>query len=164
MPHIDDPRLPPHFWNKVSPEPNSGCWLWSGSATPLGYGMARRRGRTFYTHRLAYEAFVGPIPDRLDIDHLCRTPACCNPSHLEAVTHRENTRRGNAPSARVRRANVCSRGHSLADAYNFSNGKRRCRTCHRERYVVSRNQGIRRCGVCRQHGHNAKNCKEQMCA
>lgn len=69
------------------------CWIYQGYLNPAGYGMIDG-GTQVFTHRLTYEHFVGPIPDGLVIDHLCRVPACCNPDHLEAVTQRENVRRG----------------------------------------------------------------------
>lgn len=76
---------------------DDGCWLWSGAPRELGYGQVRiggRRGRTVAAHRLIYELAVGEIPVGLELDHLCRTRHCVNPRHLEAVTHRENVRRG----------------------------------------------------------------------
>jgi hypothetical protein len=71
------------------PEPNSGCWIWFGSTFRKGYGSISeggRHGRTLQAHRVSYERFKGPIAPGLTIDHLCRTPCCVNPDHLEAVT------------------------------------------------------------------------------
>lgn len=92
-----DARLPDRFWSKCVPEPNSGCWLWYG-ASARGYGyiqikIAFRTYKAKIAHRHAYESLVGPIAPGLDLDHLCRNTACCNPAHLEPVTHAENMRR-----------------------------------------------------------------------
>lgn len=73
-------------------ENEDGCWLWKRSTTK-GYGRISVLGRPRGVHRVSYEVFVGPIPDGLEIDHLCRRRSCCNPAHLEPVTHRENQRR-----------------------------------------------------------------------
>ncbi len=85
------------LWNKISPEPNSGCWLWAGayggSPDRRGYGQIWWRDRRRMAHRVAYEVWRGPIPDGLQVDHLCRTPECVNPAHLEPVTPTENVRR-----------------------------------------------------------------------
>lgn len=92
-----DPRLPERFWNKLTIGSN-GCWLWSGQHVPLGYGQigffVNKKTKNVYVHRLTYETFVGPIPDKYQLDHLCRVPNCCNPQHLEPVTVSENQRRG----------------------------------------------------------------------
>src|SRR6202030_118623 len=71
------------------PEPNSGCWLWLGACNEFGYGKFGK----VKAHRFSYEREKGPIPDGLEIDHLCRNKSCVNPDHLEAVTHGENRRR-----------------------------------------------------------------------
>lgn len=74
---------------------DNGCWIYTG-ATTNGYGvigLGRRSDGTRQTHRVAYELFVGPIPDGLHLDHLCRVTLCCNPEHLEPVTQAENNLR-----------------------------------------------------------------------
>jgi hypothetical protein len=73
------------------------CVVWSGAKTPRGYGKAALNGQQFYVHRLMYEWFAGPVPPELELDHLCRNPACANVAHLEAVPHDENIRRGTVP-------------------------------------------------------------------
>lgn len=81
------------FWSKVSPEPNTGCWLWGGDTNgkyaSIGVHKNKKTVR-IYAHRLSYEMFIGPIPDGLEIDHKCRMKMCVNPEHLRAVTPREN--------------------------------------------------------------------------
>lgn len=72
------------------------CHIWQGSCNDDGYGTVwvPEARRAEGTHRGAYQREHGPIPDDLMIDHLCRVPPCCNPAHLELVTHTENMRRG----------------------------------------------------------------------
>lgn len=86
-------------------------------------------------HRVVYEELVGPIPDGLMLDHLCRVRHCVNPEHLEPVTNRENVLRGEGHSAKAARATHCLKGHPYAgeNLRILSNGWRRCRACHRER-------------------------------
>lgn len=80
-------------------EDDSGCWNWNGVVSK-GYGLIKVHSRSVRVHRLMYEVFVGPIPEGLVIDHLCKNKQCVNPEHLEAVTSRENTLRGEGPSSR----------------------------------------------------------------
>lgn len=118
------------FWEKVNKTEN--CWLWAGS-TSVGYGRFYVDGHTVGAHRWAYESLVGPIPDGLVLDHLCRTPACVNPAHLEPVTQRENLLRGDTlPAAQARRSH-CKHGHPYVES-NLRyrrDGSRQCRECDR---------------------------------
>ena len=72
----------------------AGCWRWQGRPDSSGYGTLNIEGRMEKAHRVAYELLVGPIPDRHELDHLCREPMCVNPLHLEPVSREENLRRG----------------------------------------------------------------------
>lgn len=81
-----------YFMDKVLGEPNSGCWLWMGSLNSGGYGNFWDAGKCVKAHRYAYTAFVGPIPEGLDVMHKCDTPASVNPDHLRPGTTLENIR------------------------------------------------------------------------
>ena len=72
------------------PDSPDACWSWPGVRNSSGYGQVRHGGRLQYAHRVAYELHAGPIRDGLMIDHICHTPACFNPRHLEPVTHSQN--------------------------------------------------------------------------
>jgi hypothetical protein len=127
------------FWSKVKHTPDwDGCWLWTDKPHTHGYGRFHvSRGNRIMAHRLAYELLVGPIPDGFVIDHLCRVRLCVNPTHLEPVTQKENTRRGlahelnkiNHQTAKTH----CPRGHAYdeANTYVDPDGARRCRACRR---------------------------------
>ena len=69
------------------------CWIWTGRVDGRGYGKLRTDYVEGIAHRLVYEAMVGPIPEGLDLDHLCRIKLCVNPAHLEPVTRKVNTQR-----------------------------------------------------------------------
>jgi hypothetical protein len=87
-------------WLLARTDMGPDCWLWTGAVDAKGYGRVLTPDGHRPAHRLAYELAVGPIPDGLVIDHLCRTPGCINPDHLEPVTRRENTLRGETIAAR----------------------------------------------------------------
>lgn len=139
------------FWAKVDrngPVPESAphlgpCWVWTGRLH-LGYGTFSAQSRHYRAHRFSYELHVGPIPDGLVLDHLCRAKHCVNPSHLEAVTQAENLRRGSSPSALNARKTHCKRGHEFTpeNIIPAPNGGRHCRTCVRTARVVYRLGGL----------------------
>lgn len=86
------------IFHRCEVQPN-GCLTYTGHLDPEGYGKIRAGSRTdgtrrtVYVHRAVYIELVGPVPEGLQLDHLCRTRSCCNPAHLEPVTARENTLR-----------------------------------------------------------------------
>jgi hypothetical protein len=122
----------PDFWDRV--EKTEGCWLWRGSSSDGHYGNFQRDGRLYLAHRYAYEDVVGPIPPGLELDHLCRTPACVRPDHLEPVTPKVNQHRGMSPSGINSRKTHCAQGHEFSvQATGKRAGRRRCVECHRER-------------------------------
>ena len=118
----------------------SGCIVWTGGLNGVGYGQFYVGRKSLdqtgkgYAHRWAYETFVGPIPEGMHIDHLCRTRACVNPDHLEPVTIRENLLRGDGPSAQHSKKTHCPKGHEYAgdNLYVSPKGMRFCRRCGRD--------------------------------
>ena len=109
-----------------------GCWIWKHSTSKGGYVWTRMNGQRGAGHRLVYELLVGPIPDGLELDHLCRVHNCLNPDHLEPVTKAENIRRGYSFSAMRARRTDCPNGHPFSgpNLINEPRG-RRCRECTR---------------------------------
>lgn len=108
------------------------CWLWIGCTQYNGYGQITIDYKTLLVHRFAYELFKGPIPDDLEIDHLCRIKRCCNPVHLEAVTHSVNVSRATSFNGSK---TYCPQGHEYSElnTYITKKGRRKCRRCHNER-------------------------------
>lgn len=113
----------------------SGCWLWTSPLPPSGYARYTIGYKAYQAHRLSYETYIGPIPDGLQLDHLCRVRHCVNPTHVEPVTNWENLKRGVGPSAINARKTRCNRGHPYTEDNTHINpaGARRCRKCHRDR-------------------------------
>ncbi len=148
-----DPRLPDRFWDKVQPCPMSGCWIWTGYRDRADYGRFQSAKSFGLAHRHAYKALVGPVPEGLELDHRCRVRSCCNPAHLEPVTHAENMRRSPVVGWCKRDKTHCPHGHEYAgknllfDA-NANNGKgaRYCRACvngqRRRRRAAARQGGV----------------------
>lgn len=111
------------------------CHIWPRSKNNHGYGRVQFNGEVQYVHRVLFTIAKGPIAPGFDLDHLCRTPACANEEHLEAVPHRENCRRG-IKSVRHWAKTHCSRGHEYTpENTSFRKeraGSRRCLVCKRE--------------------------------
>lgn len=111
---------------------STDCWLWTRTRDTFGYGQIKVAGKPRRAHVIAYEQWIGPVPDGLELDHLCRVRHCVNPLHLEPVTHAENTRRAVYPP---RRGTHCKYGHPL-DVQGKT--QQRCSICSREHGRASR--------------------------
>ena len=112
------------------------CWIANG-ATTNGYAKVWTDGRRKKAHRAVWELLVGPIPEGMTIDHLCRVRRCVNPDHLRVVTMGENCKSSPAYWAsqyRKKQGPYCKRGHerTLENTYVRPSGATECRVCHRE--------------------------------
>lgn len=124
--------LPQEVEDKIEPEPNSGCWLWLGALkdSRLLYGSLSYKGKPASSHRFVFEFLNGPVSKKLDLDHLCRNPICCNPAHLEPVTRKINILRGAGVAPKNLRKTHCPQGHPYDEINTyFWNNQRFCRTC-----------------------------------
>lgn len=144
-------------------EPAAKCIVWTGAVKGKGYGGFWDGTRVRRAHRFSYELVVGPIPEGLQLDHLCRVRLCVNPAHLEAVKYEENQRRGlhgvlrgitrGARQQRAMRprppqvpATHCQQGHEMTPENTYlqppsktrPGGRRRCRTCRRAQRRLDR--------------------------
>ena len=126
------PTAQDRFWRYV--EKTDECWIWTGSAKRTGYGEFWWDNRVGYAHRFAYEAAHGPIPEGLTLDHVCRTPLCVRPDHLEAVSQMENNRRAVFDATeRGQVTETCIRGHLKTPENVYRHGTRyHCRACRRD--------------------------------
>jgi hypothetical protein len=138
------------LWSRVDLRGPDECWPWQGSRDGGGYGILRvGAGKSkAKAHRLSYELAYGPIPDGLEIDHVCHSRdqecrggltcphrQCVNPAHLEAVSHRENGLRGRSFALPNAMKTHCPQGHPYDSVNTYispSSGGRVCRTCTRE--------------------------------
>lgn len=119
------------------------CWLWAGKVDRYGYGGLQiwidGKDRYYIAHRIVYQTLVGPIPEGLDLDHLCKVKLCVNPEHLEPVTKRVNTQRrfGVTLQYGADWPMKCARGHELTpdNVYivlknkNTGTTGKTCKTC-----------------------------------
>lgn len=135
---LDLPSLEERFFSHVT-EGGRGCWEFD-NLTPTGYGYFVIDKVPTAAHRWSYEYLVSPIPDGLDLDHLCRNRACVNPWHVEPVTPRVNILRGISDPAVNARKTECLRGHPFDDTntYLTPDGRRMCRACQRARDLAHR--------------------------
>lgn len=128
------------FWSKaVKAEGDGACWLWRAAMSD-GYGSVGWGGRIQKAHRVAYELTIGPIPEGLELDHLCRNGSCINPTHLEPVTGRINNLRGESFAARNARRTHCINGHEFTPentAIYPSRRQRVCLACKRQLQAIS---------------------------
>ncbi len=122
--------IPQRFWEKVNF--TDSCWLWTASTNRYGYGQFRLAGRMIGPHCYAYEFCIGGIPAGLQIDHRCRVRHCVNPDHMEVVTSRVNTMRGEGPTAHNARKTHCKHGHLFNEANTgYYRTQRVCKACDR---------------------------------
>lgn len=124
--------------SKHRKDPETGCWVWTDALNTNGYGVVwdPEKKRQLKAHRVAYEELVGPIPDALTLDHLCRNRACINPAHTEPVSRGENVLRGAAPTATRARQTHCIHGHELSGSNLWvdpKSGHRKCKRCSADR-------------------------------
>lgn len=129
--------LKKRFEDKISPEPMSGCWLWTAAASEHGYGKIGLGGRAAgeaKAHRVSWILYRGEIAEGLDVCHKCDTPACVNPDHLFLGDHKANMEdmcaKGRHPNSKKTH---CRRGHSLSGdnlAYTTA-GSRQCVICNK---------------------------------
>lgn len=129
--------LPHHVRRNIEPG-SGGCWLWTKSRSRDGYGWASLNEKTYQAHRFVYTIVIGPIPDGLQLDHLCRVRHCVNPSHLEPVTVIENLKRGVGPAGQDR----CQRCGSEFVMIGKAAPQRRCQKCRDEYQRVWMNTDV----------------------
>jgi hypothetical protein len=115
----------------ISPEPNTGCWLWTGSHDRNGYGQFNKTT----AHRWVFEKLRGPLPPGDELDHLCRVRSCVNPDHLEPVSRRENVLRGTSNAVMHAAKTHCVNGHPFDETNTYMRPRRSgatsrsCRAC-----------------------------------
>lgn len=139
FPHDDQPteEIFESFDSRVSPEPMTGCWIWTGNVNALGYGRFWVEGGLEYAHRCSWELHRGQIPDGANVLHRCDQPHCVNPDHLFLGSQADNMedmrRKGRARNSQMQQTH-CHQGHRL-DGENVATwgDRRHCLECRRSR-------------------------------
>ncbi len=154
------------FLKMVLPEPNTGCWIWTGGTTIKGYGTFGDGTKTVMAHRFSYRTYKGEIPDGMQIDHLCRVRCCVNPDHLEAVSASENVRRSwPYYTEHSRTASIANLVAGLASVNRSNAVKTHCVNGHEYNSVNTRfcDAGPKRriCIICL--AKNSRRCYEKRC-
>jgi hypothetical protein len=121
--------IPDRFISKI--DQSGDCWQWMAAKAADGYGRFVYEKKCQQAHRLAYQFWVGPIPDDLVLDHLCRNRSCVNPAHLEPVTQKVNNNRGMRSQPQF--LTHCLRGHEYTPETTYARpGKsKECKVCRR---------------------------------
>lgn len=138
----------------VDQTPEPGCWLWKGPImASTGYGYAANGGYRGSAHTFMFQHFVGPVPEGMELDHVCHSAdlscqggltcphrPCVRPDHLEIVTSAENVRRSQSPWGRNARKTHCKHGHPFSgdNLIVTREGYRQCRACCNRRLRESR--------------------------
>jgi hypothetical protein len=141
---VADPVVDPLKRFIASTDFTEACWLWRGNKFPAGYGQFVVGKSSNLAHRWIYQVLVGPISEGLVLDHLCGTPSCVNPEHLEPVTQQVNTLRGISPAAVNAKKTHCIRGHAFDTGNTYINpsGQRQCRRCMKIRMSESKSRHL----------------------
>lgn len=128
------------IWRRV--KKTDTCWVWTGRTTTR-YGTIQVEGHRHHVHRVIYEVLIGPIPNGLVLDHLCRHRLCVRPAHLQPVTDQVNILRGDGITAQEARRQYCPHGHAydLLNTRFDKKGARHCRMCERKRIVQRARDG-----------------------
>jgi hypothetical protein len=118
---------------KVTVSPETQCWEWNGYKHD-GYGRFSINSNRIMAHRYAYEQLIGPIPEGLVLDHLCRNRPCVNPRHLRVVTRTVNSTENTESVTMENKSKThCDNGHPFTEANTYPTGDgRRCRICAKE--------------------------------
>jgi hypothetical protein len=155
------------FWNMVMPEPNTGCWIWTGAYTRRGYGMISlggRKSKTLTASHASLKVHGIEVPLGMQVNHKCDNKWCVNPEHLWVGTQSDNMRdmwrkgrgvggKGNLGRKRAeheirrggqhhnwgKRKSVCKHGHELVEENTFlgKDGHRRCLACRNARALAA---------------------------
>jgi hypothetical protein len=131
------PKTPPEprFMAKIDRGQYPGdCWRWRAALNAGGYALFGLDGRMRLGYRIAYEWWVGLVPDGLQLDHICRVRQCVNPDHLEPVTRQENALRGVRARA-VPKPTHCPYGHEYSgkNLWKTREGYLHCVICRNRR-------------------------------